>query len=168
MKNENLSSEEFTKFTSPHKKNTLYVAKNFLIQSIIKGKFIVNVVIKALPAALTDFIVVAVVSITGEILKIPHDNVSTMITFIILMVGMLTLVRVCKPFDFIRSAVCICMLLGIIFSVMFLRPLFALQILTGSQLLITVIGMACTIPLFIGLCYLVEMCADRFRRIKGF
>ena len=54
-------------------------------KSIIKGKFIVNVVIKALPAALTDFIVVAVVSITGEILKIPHDNVSTMITFIILM-----------------------------------------------------------------------------------
>ena len=29
MKNENLSSEEFTKFTSPHKKNTLYVAKTF-------------------------------------------------------------------------------------------------------------------------------------------
>lgn len=38
MKNENLSSEEFTKFTSPHKKNTLYVAKNFLISKEIDFK----------------------------------------------------------------------------------------------------------------------------------
>lgn len=124
-------------------------------KSMIKGHFLTNVAIKALPAALTNFIMVAFASVWGYYYQIPHEQLSTMVTLILLTVGMATLVRVCRPFDVIRAVVCSCMLGGIIFSMIFLGKLFAIYPLTLTQWGITAIWMAVAVPVFYALCKLV-------------
>lgn len=140
-------------------------------KGIIKGRFIVNVVIKALPSAITDFIVVAVISVIGEMNNIGHDYISTIIIYILLTVGMLTLIRICRPFNLFRTVICLVMAAGITFSILFLKGLFALQPLNSTHLLITFAGMACTVPIFIALCCLIEGQRDAnslYHRLKKY
>lgn len=125
-------------------------------KSLIQGHFLTNVALKALPAALTDFIVVAIASVLGYYHHIPHEQLSTMMIFILLTVGITTLVRVCCPFDKIRAAVCICMVCGIVFSILFLRQMFAIYPLSVQQWLMTGCWMALAVPLFCLMCRLVN------------
>ena len=71
-------------------------------KSLIKGDFLLNVVLKALPTGLTDFIVVTIITIYGNCTGAPHEQTATAATLVLLTVGMAALVRVCKPFDIIR------------------------------------------------------------------
>lgn len=124
-------------------------------KSIIRGHFLTNVAIKALPAALTDFFMVAFASAWGYYYNIPHEQLSTMVTLILLTVGMATLIRVCRPFDAIRTAVCICMLGGIIFSMVFLGKIFAIYPLSMLQWGVTAFWMVVAVPVFYAMCKLV-------------
>lgn len=125
-------------------------------KSLIQGHFLTNVALKALPAALTDFIVVAIASVLGYYHHIPHEQLSTMMIFILLTVGITTLVRVCRPFDKIRAAVCICMVCGIVFSILFLGQMFAIYPLSAGQWIMTGCWMALAVPLFCLMCRLVN------------
>lgn len=65
-------------------------------RSRIKGRFLVNVAIKALPAALTDFLLVAIFTVYNNFSGISHEQLSTSVIFILLTVGMAELYRVCR------------------------------------------------------------------------
>lgn len=130
-------------------------------RNMIQGNFLRNVTVKALPAALTDFIVVAVISIYGEFVKIPHEKLSTICILILLTVGMVNLIRICLPMDWIRIAVCTCMLAGLVFSIVFVPWLFAIYSLDSRQIFVAAIGMGASIPLFIVICRLVYFLYER-------
>ena len=53
----------------------------------------------ALPAALTDFILLAVLNVAGNCAGIGHEQLSTMCIMILLAVGMAALIRICMPLD---------------------------------------------------------------------
>ena len=125
-------------------------------KSLIQGHFLINVALKALPAALTDFIIVAIASVLGYYHHIPHEQLSTMMIFILLTVGITTLVRVCRPFDRLRAAVCICMVCGTVFSIIFLGQMFAIYPLSVWQWIMTGCWMALAVPLFCLMCRLVN------------
>ena len=46
-------------------------------KSLIKGDFLLNVVLKALPTGLTDFIVVTIITIYGNCTGAPHEQTAT-------------------------------------------------------------------------------------------
>lgn len=131
-------------------------------KNIISGNFLVNVTIKALPAALTDFLMVAVFSLYSNFSGMPHEQLSTSVTFILLTVGMAELIRVCKPLNCIRICICAAMGAGIVISVLFFGELFAISALTPVMWIRTIIGMICSIPIFYGMCRLVGKLFDRF------
>ncbi len=139
-------------------------------KSLIKGDFLLNVVLRALPTGLTDFIVVTLITIYGNCMGLAHEQTATAATLVLLTVGMAALVRVCMPFDMIRTAVCIAMAGGIVFSMIFLRPLFAMVVLKGLTRNLTIIMMVLSIPLYRYVCRLTAWLIDFFehhsRRFK--
>lgn len=125
-------------------------------KSIIKGHFLTNVIIKALPSGLTDFLVVMAATIIGAVMGIPHEQLSTMVTFIVIMVGILTLIRVCRPFDAIRLGICISMTAGVIAAAMLFSELFAISALPVHLWIMVIVCMAAAVPVFISMCLLVN------------
>jgi len=129
-------------------------------KSIIKGHFLTNVLLKALPAGLTDFIAIAALSLGGKYLQIPEKQLSTIAIVILLAVGMVTLIRVCRPFDMLRASICVAMFAGITFSIIFLNKLFALYILSTYQFIFLAIYVAVLIPFLFFISYIVDRGTD--------
>ncbi len=135
-------------------------------KDIIRGKFIRNVIVKALPAALTDFIIVVVLTIIGERYGTDHNRLTTMITFVIIAVGLLALIKICRPMDLVKECICSMMFVGIVFSVLVLPHMFAIYPLSFRQIMITAICIAAALPLFIIICYIVEWLAKKYLKEK--
>lgn len=131
-------------------------------KDIIRGKFIRNVIIKALPAALTDFIIVIVLTIIGERYGTDHNQLTTMITFVIIAVGLLALIRICKPMNLIKKCICAMMFVGVVLSVLILPNMFAIYPLSFRQITITAVCIASALPLFIIICYIIEQLAKKY------
>ena len=68
-------------------------------KNIIRGDFLTNVIIKALPAGITDFIMLAVISIHGAVIGMSNEQISTVAIIVLLIIGMMSLIRICRPFD---------------------------------------------------------------------
>lgn len=143
-------------------------------KNIIKGHFLTNVLLNALPAGLTDFIAVAVLAFFGEQIGIPFAQLSTIAISIMLVVGIVTLIKVCMPFDIFRFAICIAMCAGIAFCVIFLNWLFAISMLTGKQFIFLAFYGAAMIPLLFIISKAVDKSTDyiakrsrRFRKRLG-
>ena len=131
-------------------------------RSRIKGRFLVNVAIKALPAALTDFLLVAIFTVYNNFSGIPHEQLSTSVTFILLTVGMAELYRVCRPFDLFRAVVCVLMGAGIVGGILLFPGLFAISSMPLPLFVMTLIWMAGAIPVFYGMCKLIGKLFNRF------
>lgn len=131
-------------------------------KSRIEGHFLTNVVIKALPAALTDFLMLAMLNIGGNCAGISHEQLSTMCIMILFAVGMAALIRICMPFDVIRVTVCILMLFGAVLSVLFLKPVFAIYPLPPVQIFVTGVLMAAAVLIYCRMCLIVYEKAEKY------
>lgn len=71
----------------------------------IRGKFIMNVMEKAVPGGLTDMIVVGALVICGVTLNLNKTDVSTASTMLLIAVGFLVLYKICSPLNKFRSQI---------------------------------------------------------------
>ena len=99
-------------------------------------------------------------TIYGNCTGLAHEQTATAATLVLLTVGMAALIRVCMPFDMIRVIVCIAMAGGIVFSMIFLRPLFAMVVLKGLTRNLTIIMMILSIPLYRYVCRMTAWLID--------
>ena len=144
-------------------------------KELIRGDFLVNVILKALPAGLADFIMLAVISIHGNILGMSNEQISTVAIVILLFIGLAALVRICRPFDGIRILLCLAMAAGIVICVLNFKRIFAIT--TVNMIMLRMIIMYALIAgvLFCIMCKSVggwidymERHSKRFRRLlKG-
>lgn len=144
-------------------------------KELIRGDFLVNVILKALPAGLADFIMLAAISIHGNILGMSNEQISTVAIVILLFIGLAALVRICRPFDGIRILLCLAMAAGIVICVLNFKGIFAIA--TVNMIMLRMIIMYALIAgvLFCIMCKSVggwidymERHSKRFRRLlKG-
>jgi len=133
-------------------------------KTIVRGKFLINVFQNAMPAGLTSFVSLTIIFILYRNLDIPVVEMSTMSVFAITFVGFLMLIRLCRPFNTIRKALLITMLVA--FSVGFLlfsgvinilpEAFVLLTPLQGSNTLWTVAVCVASAPLFLLLTVLMK------------
>lgn len=97
----------------------------------IEGHFISNVLVSALPAGLTDAVVVGALVIFGNTFGVDATDLSTAATLLLAIVGLMILYRVSKPLNLLRGAVLICSAIGMLFCIFFISDLFAI---TGISL----------------------------------
>lgn len=144
-------------------------------KELIRGDFLVNVILKALPAGFADFIMLAAISIHGNILGMSNEQISTVAIVILLFIGLAALVRICRPFDGIRILLCLAMAAGIVICVLNFKGIFAIT--TVNMIMLRMIIMYALIAgvLFCIMCKSVggwidymERHSKRFRRLlKG-
>ena len=137
-------------------------------KELIRGDFLVNVILKALPAGLADFIMLAAISIHGNVLGMSNEQISTVAIVILLFIGLEALVRICRPFDGIRIVLCIAMAAGIVVCVLNFKIIFAIATVNMVMLRIAAVlfGVMCkSVGSWIDY---MERHSKRFRRLlKG-
>lgn len=102
----------------------------------IKGSFIKNVLIKALPGGLTDVIAVFALVVCGEVFEISTDSIGTVATMVMSVVGFMILIKISYPLDLRKYIIILLNIAGLIFTGIFLRKLFALTDLSGISILL--------------------------------
>ena len=102
----------------------------------IKGSFIKNVLIKALPGGLTDVIAVFALVVCGEVFEISTDSIGTVATMVMSVVGFMILIKISYPLNLRKYIIIFLNIAGLIFTGIFLRKLFALTDLSGISILL--------------------------------
>lgn len=131
--------------------------------SRIQGKFIINVIRKSIPAALTIVVNVISVMIFSSMFNFESDYISTMAIFLLAFTGFQLLYRICYPFNYIRG-VLFGTLIGIFFGgTVGLKSLFDFTVLTPFMFLFVVLLCLLDIPLFNALS---ELCEKKIFKYK--
>lgn len=106
---------------------------------LVKGRFLTNVMRRAFPAAMTDFVLVVGVWLFYVAFDLSQDMMSTICAIVMGIVGLLVIVRLCRPMTAIRRAlIAVCTVLFVLCAV-FLRELFTLSALDFPGALILVV-----------------------------
>ena len=103
---------------------------------LVKGKFLLKIVSKALPTALTVVFNVVLVTLFTNIFHLSYDYQSTLCVFITAITGFIYLYKICKPFTWLRRALFFTMLGGFIYCVIFQYEFFNLVPITPISALI--------------------------------
>ena len=130
-------------------------------KSIVKGKFLVNVVLRALPAGLTDFAALATLVAVSPHLGIPADQMSTMACIIIAFVGFLMLYSLCRPLNSLRIALIVLMFIGFTGGALLLGGLFGLAPIDGRNIVWTIVFCAAALPVFFALSVITRTTGKR-------
>ena len=87
----------------------------------IKGHFITNVMLKALPGGLTDVIAVGALVVCGEVFCISDASIGTIATLVLSVVGFMILFKISEPLNGMKYAVIIGNIAGLVFSGFFFK-----------------------------------------------
>lgn len=134
----------------------------------IKGHFITNVMLKALPGGLTDVIAVGALVVCGEVFCISDASIGTIATLVLSVVGFMILFKISEPLNGMKYAVIIGNIAGLVFSGFFLKKLFALTDLSNICILLMIVFGFAAESLFMNLTLLVEKLRGSYEKKKGF
>lgn len=133
----------------------------------IKGRFITNVMLKALPGGLTDVIAVGALVVCGEVFCISDASIGTIATLVLSVVGFMILFKISEPLNRMKYAVIIGNIAGLVFSGFFLKKLFALTDLSNICILLMIVFGFAAESLFRNLTLLVEKLRGSYEKKKG-
>ena len=134
----------------------------------IKGHFITNVMLKALPGGLTDVIAIGALVVCGEVFCISDASIGTIATLVLSVVGFMILFKISEPLNGMKYAVIIGNIAGLVFSGFFLKKLFALTDLSNICILLMIVFGFAAESLFRNLTLLVEKLRGSYEKKKGF
>ena len=93
----------------------------------IQGHFLSNVLMRALPAGLTDFCVVSALVVFGRVFEVGASDISTACTMLLSIVGFMILFHISRPMNRLRWCVWIGCLIGLLVCSLRLGDLFAIE-----------------------------------------
>lgn len=105
----------------------------------IEGHFMTNVILKALPAGLTDVLAVGALVVCGEVFSLPDSDIATASTLLLAVVGCMILIKISHPFNSMKYAVLAFSIFGLMCSGIFLGKLFAISEMSEICILLLVV-----------------------------
>ena len=132
----------------------------------IHGHFLTNVLIQALPAGITDFIVVSGLVIFCREFGVEKECVSTSCTILVAVVGFMILYHIAKPMTSPHAFLIAAMVIGWLFCMLFFSELFAITTITGKCAMLMIVFAVITEPVFRYLIQLVEAVQKWGRKLK--
>lgn len=131
-------------------------------KKMIEGHFLTNVLLKALPAGLTDVLIVGFLTIFGQTFGLSNEEISTAATLLLAIVGLMILFKISKPMNLFRWIVWGGMVAGLLFCVIFLKDLFGIGVMTRKCCMTLIIFAIATEPL---LRYISQIVAGARKRV---
>ena len=105
----------------------------------IEGNFMANVMLKALPAGLTDVLSVGGLVICGQVFNLPSEDIATAGTMLLAVVGFMIIIKISHPFNKMKYGVLIINIVGLLFCGLFLGKLFAIESISNICFLLMVV-----------------------------
>lgn len=136
-------------------------------KNIIKGHFLTNVFLKALPAALTDVLAVGALVIFGRTFGVSSADISTAATMLLSIVGFMILYTISAPMNVLRSAILGGCIVGLLFCSIFLNDLFAITGMTTKCVMLFVVFAIATEPVLRYLTWLIGKLRFYYKRLRG-
>jgi cation-transporting ATPase E len=122
----------------------------------IKGHFLVNVLVKALPAGLTDFLAVSGLVWFCREFDLNLDSLSTSCTVLIAIVGIMILYRIAKPMTKPHILLVLLMVAGLLGCAFFIGDFFAITAISKQTAMLMTVFALTTEPCLRYLSILVE------------
>lgn len=113
---------------------------------LIKGRFMRNIVSKALPGGLTDMLLVITMIIIGNKFNLNPNDISTSSTFLLAIVGLMIVYDVSKPITIYKFFIMMISTIGFIICSTVLKNLFEITYLSVEALRLCIL-----VSIFIGL-----------------
>ena len=136
-------------------------------KNIIKGHFLTNVFLKALPAALTDVLAVGALVIFGRTLGVSSADISTAATMLLSIVGFMILYTISAPMNVLRGVILGGCIVGLLFCSIFLNDLFAITGMTTKCVMLFVVFAIATEPVLRYLTWLIGKLRFYYKRLRG-
>ncbi|MDY4893570.1 MAG: cation-translocating P-type ATPase [Agathobacter sp.] len=143
-------------------------------RNLIKGHFLTNVLVRALPAGLTDFIVVSGLVIFCREFEVDMECLSTSCTILMAIVGFMILYRIAKPMNPGHIILVAGVVTGWLFCMLFAGDFFGITTISRQCAMLMVIFAVITEPVLRYLSLMVEWVygkccavAKRFARTNG-
>lgn len=131
----------------------------------IRGRFLTNVLIKALPAGLTDFLVVSGLVLFCREFSVDLDCLSTSCTILVAIVGFMILYRIAKPMNIGHIIMMIGVVAGWLFCMLFVSKFFAITGISKQCAMLMVVFAIITEPALRYLSLIVEGMHDWGSRV---
>lgn len=112
----------------------------------ITGHFLKNVLYRAFPAGLTNVTLVLGVIAFYNVFGLSESDLSTISAMIVTVVGIIVVYRVCQPFNLLRKALFISIVVSFLFCLIFLPSFFSLTALSTGGMLTFVVFIVAAIP----------------------
>ncbi|PPK81227.1 cation-transporting ATPase E [Lacrimispora xylanisolvens] len=132
----------------------------------IKGHFLKNVLIKALPAGLTDVLAVGALVVCGEVFSLPKNDIATASTMLLSVVGFMILTKISAPLNPFKNGIIIFNILGLVFCGIFLHQLFAISEMSNICVLLLIVFSFAAESLFRYLTIGIEKLDELYRKIR--
>lgn len=122
--------------------------------------------LKALPAGLTDFFAVSALVICGHVFNIPSTDIATASTLLIAVVGFMIMIKISHPFNKFKYGILALNIFGLIFCGLFLDSLFAMSDMSNICILLTIVFGFAAESMFRYITIFVEFIQNRMRNKK--
>lgn len=136
-------------------------------KNIIKGHFLTNVFLKALPAAITDALAVGALVIFGKTFGVGEHDISTAATMLLAIVGFMILYKISAPMNKLRAVILGGCIAGLLFCSIFLNQLFAITGMTTKCIMLFVVFAIATEPVLRYLTILLGKIRFYYMRLRG-
>lgn len=136
-------------------------------KELIRGHFLTNVLVRALPAGLTDFIVVSGLVIFCREFQVDLDCLSTSCTILVAIVGFMILHRIARPMNTGHIVMLVGVIAGWIFCMLFGGSFFGITGISKQCEMLMVIFAIITEPVLRYLSLIVEWISARCRMIHA-
>ena len=129
----------------------------------IEGRFLSRVVIRAMPAALTNFFVIAAMVVFGNTFGVSSNDISVASTFLMAIIGFMIVYRLSSPMNRYHAIVMGVCIGGFLFCAYFLRGLFSISAISVECIMLFTLFAIATEPLMRYLTMLFEWVEEKFR-----
>ena len=113
----------------------------------IRGSFLKKVLFRALPAALTDFFVIAALVVFGTVFGVSSQDISVASTWLLAIVGFMILIKISRPLNRYRIGVIIICIVGLVICVFSMSTLFSMKLISTQCVMLFVLFAIATEPL---------------------
>ncbi len=132
----------------------------------VKGNFMLKVVSKSFPAALTVVFNVVMIVLYKNYFSISENITSTLIVLMTGTTGFIFLSRICRPFNILRGTLLVSLITVFIYMVFRQYTFFDLKQVNNGTVLLYIVFAICSVYIFDKLNILVKMILDKFDKDK--
>ncbi len=103
--------------------------------NLIRGKFLPNVMLRALPAGITDFCAVGIFVLIGSVYELPENEIATVCAMLLAVIGFMTLYHTSLPMNKIRWILLIGCIVGYLLVGLLLHDLFLIVLISKKTII---------------------------------